>query len=332
MSDAAAHDPLDRKIIHALHIDGRASFSRIAEVLDVSPQTVSRRYTRLRSTGALRILGLTSPEAVNQEEWCLRIQCAPDAAVPVANALAQHEETTWVHLTSGGTEIVCLARTDLGGEPILLRRLPETPRVNGITAHCLLHTYYGREYSIITKTGPLSAEQVDRLRPDSAPAAQGGSADLTPADHRMLDVLALDGRATYQDLARITGWSQSTVQRRMTELRRHGLLYFDVDYAPQVIGYQKLIILWLSVSPAALDAAGEALADHREAAFVSSTTGPTNLFAAITCADTRALHRYLTGPVATLPHVAKIETAPVIRTFKRAGLPTPATPARTAHP
>jgi DNA-binding Lrp family transcriptional regulator len=324
MSDHAVHDPLDQKIIQALHIDGRASFSRIAEVLGVSPQTVSRRYSRLRSTGAFRVLGLTSPEALNEEEWCLRIQCAPDAALPIAHALAQHKESTWVHLTSGGTEIVCLARTDLGGESVLLRKLPETPRVNGITAHCLLHTYYGREFSTINKIGLLTAEQADQLRPDSA--ALANSAELTPADRRMLDALSLDGRATYQDLARTAGWSQSTVQRRITELRQHGLLYFDVDYAPQVIGYQKLIILWLSVSPASLDTAGETLADHREAAFVTSTTGPANLFAAITCADTRALHHYLTGPVAALPSVAQIETAPVIRTLKRAGLLTPPTP------
>ena len=59
---------------------------------------------------------------------------------------------------------------------------------------------------------------------------------------------------------------------------------------------------------------------------MTSTTGPTNLFAAITCADTRSLHHYLTGPVAALPSVAQIETAPVIRTLKRAGLLTPPTP------
>lgn len=326
MNDSAISDPLDQQIIQALHIDGRAPFSRIAEVLGVSPQTVSRRYSRLRGSGALRVLGLTSPEAMNEEEWCLRIRCAPDAALPVAQALAQHKESTWVHLTSGGTEIVCIARTDLGGDSVLLRRLPETPRVNSITAHCLLHTYYGYEFSIINKLGLLTAEQADMLLP--APGPPADSAELTPADRRMLDALSLDGRAAYQDLAQAAGCSPSTVQRRIIELRQRGLLYFDVDYAPETIGYPKLIILWLSVSPASLDSAGEALAEHREAAFVTSTTGPTNLLAAITCADARALHHYLTGPIAALPSVARIETAPVIRTFKRAGLLTSATPAQ----
>ncbi|MFD2122601.1 AsnC family protein [Streptomyces cirratus] len=37
-------DLLDRSLIQALMIDGRASFSRLAEVLEVSDQTVVRRY------------------------------------------------------------------------------------------------------------------------------------------------------------------------------------------------------------------------------------------------------------------------------------------------
>ena len=45
----------------------------------------------------------------------------------------------------------------------------------------------------------------------------------------------------------------------------------------------------------------------------------TNLYASLTPGDTAALYRYLTGPVAELPGVREIETAPVIRTVKRAG-------------
>lgn len=45
-------DPLDLKLLHALQIDGRAPFSRIAEVLGVSDQTVARRFRRLRTTAS----------------------------------------------------------------------------------------------------------------------------------------------------------------------------------------------------------------------------------------------------------------------------------------
>lgn len=50
-------DDLDRALIHALHLDGRAPFSRIAGVLGVSAQTVARRYLRLRTEAGLRAAG-----------------------------------------------------------------------------------------------------------------------------------------------------------------------------------------------------------------------------------------------------------------------------------
>ncbi|MFD2415553.1 AsnC family protein [Amycolatopsis pigmentata] len=54
---------LDRAVVHASQIDGRAPFSRIGEVLDVSDQTVARRHGRLRAMSALRVVGLTTPES-----------------------------------------------------------------------------------------------------------------------------------------------------------------------------------------------------------------------------------------------------------------------------
>src|SRR3954447_5816865 len=40
------YDELDRRLVHALQIDGRAPFSAIADVLGVSDRTVARRYAR----------------------------------------------------------------------------------------------------------------------------------------------------------------------------------------------------------------------------------------------------------------------------------------------
>ena len=48
-------DPLDRQLVHALQLDPRAPFSRVAAVLGVSDQTVARRYSRLRTDGLIAI-------------------------------------------------------------------------------------------------------------------------------------------------------------------------------------------------------------------------------------------------------------------------------------
>ncbi|WP_284740743.1 Lrp/AsnC family transcriptional regulator [Amycolatopsis sp. RTGN1] len=317
MTDSAEFDALDRKILHALQVDGRAPVQRVADVLGVSAQTVHRRYGRLRVAAGLRVTGQLRPEAVGEEEWLLRIRCAPDRTGTIARALARHSETSWVHIASGGTEIMCVARSGAVTGPTLLQALPNTPRVQEISAHCLLHTYYGGELSIVTKTGPLDDDQVAALRP--GPHAATGTATLTATDHALAAVLARDGRAGYPELARAAGCSVSTAQRRLTELRRHGVLYFDLDHDPRVLGRTKLAMLWLGVGPAAQDEAGRALAAHPEVSFAASTTGPANLYAAVNCPNNAALHRYLTGPVAGLPGLTSVETAPITETVKRAG-------------
>src|SRR5882762_7718047 len=82
-------DLLDRQLAQALMIDGRASFSRLAEVLGVTDQTVTRRYRRMRSDGLLRVIGLPLGNRVGLYQSNVRVQCVPGAAGAIADALAR---------------------------------------------------------------------------------------------------------------------------------------------------------------------------------------------------------------------------------------------------
>ncbi|MFI0737327.1 Lrp/AsnC family transcriptional regulator [Streptomyces sp. NPDC021100] len=317
-------DTSDQALVHALQIDGRAPFRRIAEVLGVSDQTVARRYTRLRSAGVLRVLGLTEPLRLGQAPWIVRIRCAPGASAQISAALARRRDTTWINLTAGGTEIACLVRPEQPGEDVtLLEKLPGTPRVVDVAAHSLLHVFFGQERSLLTKSGPLSADQVAALSPrdapESPPADPGPAFPVEAADHRMFDVLALDGRASVGELAAATGWSQTTVRRRMAELRAAGVLYFDVDYHPRVLQRHFRSLLWLNVEPSRIEEVGRALSAHPEVAFAAAITGDANVHVSITTPDVTAFYRYLTGPVAALPGILGTGSAPVHRTVKGAG-------------
>ncbi|MFF5429132.1 Lrp/AsnC family transcriptional regulator [Streptomyces griseofuscus] len=313
------YDELDRRLVHALQIDGRAPFSTIAEALGVSDRTVARRYARLRSAGAIRVLGGFDPTALGAILWFLRVRCAPAAALPVAEALAARPDTSWVSLNSGGTEITCVVRTEseADSEALLLAKLPRTPRVEGVTAHSVLHAFYGGPDNLVGKLGWLDTAAIERLRPPPLPH-RPGPVRLDDGDRKLLALLATDGRAGFEQLAAATGWSPTTVRRRMTELREHGVLYLDLDVDWRVFGGNARTLLWLSVAPAHLEEAGRALAGHPEIAFAAATTGPTNLYASVVCANQRELYRYLTTRIAALPAITHLETAPVIRTVKQA--------------
>jgi DNA-binding Lrp family transcriptional regulator len=313
-------DRLDVQLIYALQIDGRAPFSLIGEVLGVSDQTIARRYSRLRSAGLLRVRGLVEPDLIGLTSWVVRVQCAPNAATAVAEALARRPDTAWISLVSGGTEIACVVRTRSGDDDshLLLDTLPRSRGVTGITAQCVMHTYFGGVLSLINKSGTLTSDQVAALQPWAGELA--GTGRVTAADGALLAALELDGRTTYSDLAAATGWSQTTVRRRIADLRASGMLYFDVDFHHSLLDITARAMVWLTVSPDQLDAAGQAMAGHPETAYVAATTGTANLYASVLCPSTEALYAYLTGSIAKLPGLHQVETILAMRSMKRSGL------------
>jgi DNA-binding Lrp family transcriptional regulator len=105
----------------------------------------------------------------------------------------------------------------------------------------------------------------------------------------------------------------------MDRLYGSGVLFYDIDIPLQSLGFHTDARLWMSVRPADLAATGEALARHPEVSFAAATTGPANLMVAVTCRDDQALYRYLTERTGALEGGGYLETAPVIRTVKRAG-------------
>ncbi|MFI6734038.1 Lrp/AsnC family transcriptional regulator [Nonomuraea sp. NPDC050451] len=310
--ESAELDGVDRGLVHALQLDGRAPFARIADVLGVSEQTVARRYRRLTAAGVIRVVGGLDGALLGYTPWTIRVRCTPDAGTAIAEALARRPDTYWVHLLSGGTEISCFAQSP---DTVLLEKLPRTSRVLAMTAHSLLHGFalpdgwQGLAW--------LTEEQADRLRPEPRTGSDG--IVLQEEDRRLLDVLARDGRAGYTELARATGWSESTAKRRLRQLRESGALVIQLDYSPRLLGYRAEARLWMTVRPSELLHVAKTFAGHPEISFASVTTGPTNLLATAICRDNADLYRYLTERVSALDAVQTLETAPVLRTVKRTG-------------
>ena len=214
------------------------------------------------------------------------------------------------------------ARDSHDSRALLLQKLPRTPRVIGVTAHFYLHHFFAGALGLINKLGALTPDEVRALKP---PAQNGLASELTVIDRKMLAMLGRDGRAGVVELAAATGGSQTSVRRRMAELRDSGVLYFDVDLDDQLLAGEVRCALWMVVAPAELAAVGAALAEHPEVAFAAATTGPANLHATVVCSDANALYTYLTTRIAALPAIQRVETLPIIRTVKGPGnLPIPA--------
>ncbi len=315
-----AIERIDRQILHCLHIDGRAPFSRIAKVVGISEQTVARRYRRLRADGVVRVVGLVDPVRLGQTDWLIRVQCRPNASSRLAAALAQRDDVGWVRMTAGGSEVtgVVRAHTTEERDELLLSRLPNTSQVLGLSVHAILHRYLGSYAEDWPGYGdPLTAEQAAALQVPIDPT--GEPVLLAADDQPMLDVLARDGRASYATLAAATGWSDARAARRLAALRASGTLYLDVDLAAPLLGFHSSAYLWLVVEPAQLATAGQAIAEHAEVPFAAAVSGPSNLVVSVISPNIEGLYDYVTTRIAAVAGVRQLEVSPVLRSIKQAG-------------
>jgi DNA-binding Lrp family transcriptional regulator len=310
--DTLTIDDLDRQLTQCLGVDGRASFAAIAEVLGVSDQTIARRYRRLRASGALRVVGL--PAKTDGSSWFLRMRCVPGSGEAIAAALARREDTAWVQLLSGDTEVLCSLRGNPhAGTESLLAKLPRSGRIVAVTAYSRLHMYTGGPDGLKFLDVLPAGQLAPLLRPTPGSRIESG-----PLDQALFDALAVDGRTPYADLAAATGWSETTVRRRVDQLRDAGALYFDLELDMPTFGFRSTVWMWLSVPPSHLAAVGTALAKFPQIAYAMAVTGPANLAACAVCRSQEELYEFLTDEVGALPGVERVETAPVIRTVKQA--------------
>lgn len=304
---------MDAQIVQALQLDPRAAFSSVAADLGVAEQTVARHYRRLRRDGLVRVIGSVDSPALGEDDWLVRVHCRPDGARAVAEALARRDDAAWVSIAAGGAEVSFSMhpRTQQDRDDLLEQRLPRSAPVLDITAALILHRFVGNHavdwrgrHKILTEQGA---------------SAQGRDVQLEESDHRLLELLARDGRTSYAVLARATGLSIGRVTRRIAALQEGGILYFDLDMSPAALGHGLAAYMWLNVGPAQLESVGSALADFDETTYVAAVTGPFNLFATLICPGTSALYRFMSTKMAALQGINNFELVPVLRRLKQAG-------------
>jgi DNA-binding Lrp family transcriptional regulator len=316
-------DRLDEQIVRALQLSPRAALSLVAEVLDVSEQTVARRYRRLQRQGVIRVIGAVDPRALGQSDWFVRVRCRPDATLDLGWALCRRDDVAWVSVSAGGSELVCAVRSHnrVDRERLLFDRLPRTAAVLDISASIVLRRFAGaRASDWFGVRHVLTHSQERRLGGYERPRnPRPTSISLDEGDYAMLDVLSRDGRASYRDLARAAGSTDGRATRRLAALFDAGVLYLDVDIAGAAVGFPLSAYLWLTVPPAALESTCAAMAKHVEVPYVAVVSGTANIVASITCRDVDHLYGYITSRIGAIDGVQGLEISPVLRRLKQAG-------------
>ncbi len=320
-------DSLDRRIISALQIDGRASWHRIAAALGEPERTVVRRGARLLESGLVRIGAMEA----RGRSTVVGVRCSPGQARVAAMALARRPDCVFAHVLTGTpdcvAELLC-PRDRLAG--LVMDELPGLPGVvETFTYPVLRHVRTIREWH----AGLLTDTEIDELRgassEASAPPLTGdvlptgdATQELSRQDRLLLHALAEDGRCTYDELARIAGVSEATARRRLGALRREGRVRIRAVIEPTLLGLPVEAVLWVRTAPSRVEAVTAALTQSVHVRYVSFIAGERQILVLGAFPDEPALYDFVTGS-GWLEDVMSLGVSMVLTSLKRGGMLAP---------
>ncbi|MFD9959301.1 Lrp/AsnC family transcriptional regulator [Amycolatopsis sp. NPDC058986] len=312
-------DDVDRKLVAALQVNGRASWGRVAAAVGVSERTIVRHAGPLLGSRAVRVTAVRNPMCLpGVVPLVLRLRCKPGRTPLVADAVAALSSTLEVLYLEGGDEVYAVVFVPGPREQrsLLLKELPAMTSVTSWRTHRLLKIFpesLGWRAPLLDedKTAALAPAVV--FDPPKTPSEQDG------IDLRLVELLAADGRTPYSDLSRATGISESTARRKVARLLAGSIIRLATEVDAELLGYRMEAVLWLSVRPAGLARAGGLLAAEPATRLVAVTSGSSNVVATLVARDVDELYEVITGTLGELPDISQFELTPVLRAVKRAG-------------
>ncbi|EHR62913.1 transcriptional regulator [Saccharomonospora cyanea NA-134] len=203
-------DEIDEQLVRALQRDGRASWEALAREVGLARSTTKARVRRLVDECGLRLVGAVHPGALDLNQMGHVTVEVAGPALPVAEQLAALVETSFVTTTAGRFAVTAeLRTTDLDAFQRGLSRVQAVPGVLAVQVLTYTHLWKDPYFP----PGPLSA---------SGSARQF---DLDAADHALLSRLRVDGRASFAELAEVSGLSPGATRARVLRLLGAGVLH-----------------------------------------------------------------------------------------------------------
>jgi DNA-binding Lrp family transcriptional regulator len=312
-------DELDRRIVVALQADGRASWTEIAERCDASVATVARRGQQLLRDGIVRVAVM--PDSDHQgaaDLYILRIICEPGTQTRVATELNARTDLRFLALVTGSVDII--AELNLRRDDSLHARIiEEIQAIDGVLrcdTDLTLHVY---------KVSADWGQQLFGIKAQQAPAEvhQCDPSHFDTADHKIIDLMREDGRASFRTVATALGVNESTVRRRFETLQRRGCISVVPLVSAPALGFESEIIFNITVEPSAVDAVARKLTSYQGVRYVAATLNHNALMCEVILPTTDDVYAFTTETLGGLNGVQGWTASIVLLTFRRGFVETP---------
>ncbi|WP_336872713.1 Lrp/AsnC family transcriptional regulator [Rhodococcus qingshengii] len=300
----------DLRLLNALQIRPRASWSELSRAIGSDPVTLTRRWERLHSQGIAWIAAYRGGPIVSATAL-LEIECAPAQTMSVAEQIAHDPEVLTVDLTTGNRDLlVTLTCTDLDQlSRYVLERTQSLPMITAMRTQIVSSANSdARNWRLRA----LDADEIAALESTPAGKIRGVRAG-EEEQSQLFDILSREPRVTVSALAAALGVTPARAGALLSHELSTGRLVVRTEIARPYSGWP--VYAWYFLR---LDGRKEAIAQRlshlREARLVASTIGSYDIALAVwlrSIDDVQRLEGYLADQ---FPGVSVVDRSIVLRT------------------
>jgi len=300
----------DLRLLNALQIRPRASWSELSRAIGSDPVTLTRRWERLHSQGIAWIAAYRGGPIVSATAL-LEIECAPAQTLGVAEQIAHDPEVLTVDLTTGNRDLlVTLTCTDL--DQLSRYVLERTRSLPMITA---MRTQIVSSANSDARNWRLRALDADEIAALEAtpPAKIRGVRASEEEQSQLFDILSREPRITVSALAAALGVTPARAGALLSHELSTGRLVVRTEIARPYSGWPVYAWYFLRLE-GRKEAIAQRLSHLREARLVASTIGSYDIALAVwlrSIDDVQRLEGYLAEQ---FPGVSVVDRSIVLRT------------------
>lgn len=307
----------DLAIVNVLEVQPRIEFTALADALKLSPATVARRWEALVDAGQAWVTISPGPRH-HEIGWSAFLSIAANVGDQdrLAECLCAEPSFASVLLMSGENQFLvdCFATSVEESMRLLTEVFPRLPgvvrrRIDPITKMYRLGSQW--------RSGALETP-VRRALESGAPRISGQRIP-DAVDARLLEALAVDGRAGWQNIADDAGVSAQTAKRRITSLLESGFMTFRADTSTlERSGLQEVVIDW-AIPIDAIDEVGAAVAADPMCRVSSQVLAAANFTATLWVHDYGQVQNHEAKVLRIAPRARVVERNAALRPYKRMG-------------
>lgn len=307
-------DELDLALVDTLQVNARAHWGTVADAVDSTPLTLSRRWQRLTEASlAWSSIALAPGRTLGA---VIELRCLPGQERAVAERLAQRPDVITVGITTGDFHVYGLiVSADLRAlHHVLLT--DATLRDDVLQARfSVFPCIFG---GVVWRQGIISRRQSDLVE-ETAEANSTDLPQLQEADRGLFLALGSNGRRGYQDLAESIGLSTYAVKRRIQRLLRSGDIVFRCDIARPVFGFPIAAFLLLRVPQVKVQQFGRDVGAWLETRFCAPVTAASNIVLIVGTKTIADLDHFLVRVANRYPEAEVVDRRLLLRQIKLYG-------------